>query len=72
MTEFECWFCGKNIERADAAAVTMTVENLWLWADDSRSVDNPVQRLFAHADCAKDRLRGAQMELEPELLGEGE
>jgi hypothetical protein len=68
--EYQCWFCGQGIERSDAGAIAITVEGLWRYDAGSRSEDDPVQNVFAHATCAKARLSGATMALEPSIFGE--
>lgn len=68
MTEYQCWFCGQGIARDDASAVMVTIEGLW--AAGSQSEDNPLQALYAHSTCAKDRLQGATMAFEPCIFGE--
>lgn len=70
MTEYECWFCGKGIERLDARAVMIQVESFWRWNDGQRGEDGPWQTIFAHSACAKDKMRGATMNLEPSVFGE--
>lgn len=70
MNGYQCWFCGQGIDRADASAVVMTVESLWRWDAGSPREDDPVQSVYAHSSCAKDRLKGATMDLEPSIFGE--
>ncbi|AHE53994.1 hypothetical protein NX02_11415 [Sphingomonas sanxanigenens DSM 19645 = NX02] len=75
MTGYACWFCAQTIERIDAGAVIIVVEGLWRWADGTRTDDDPSQSIYAHAACAKDRLRGATrtgatMTIEPHIFGE--
>jgi hypothetical protein len=70
MTEYQCWFCGQGIERADGGAVIIIIENLWRWADAARTADDPFQSVYAHSQCAKDRMTGATMNLEPHIFGE--
>jgi hypothetical protein len=67
MTEYLCWFCGKNVDRDDALAVVVAARNLWS-SDD----DDPTQYLFIHSLCASDRLAGADTAFEPsDLLDPG-
>ncbi len=70
MTDFQCWFCGHQIARSDAGAVMLQVESLWRWAENTRAADDPCQSIYAHSECAKDRLAGATMKLEPSMFGE--
>ena len=70
MTEYQCWFCGQGIERADAGAVAITVENLWRWEAASPGDEGDLQLVFAPSNCAKDRLQGTTMKLEPSIFGE--
>ncbi len=70
MTEYQCWFCGQGIERADAGAVMINVESLWRWQDGTRTDDDPRQSIYAHSNCAKDQLKGATMNLEPHIFGD--
>lgn len=71
MNEYQCWFCGKGIDRtADAQAMMIAVENLWRWDTGSKSDDDPWQAVFAHSVCARTRLKGSNMELETDLLGD--
>ncbi len=71
MKEYQCWFCGVGIDRtADAHAVMIVVENLWRWDAGSKSDDDPWQAVYAHSACARTRLKGSTMELEPDLLGD--
>lgn len=70
MADFECWFCGEGIARTDPNAILITVENLWKWQEGTAGEDDPLQAVYAHSACAKDRLQGATMALEPEIFGE--
>ena len=70
MSEYQCWFCGEGIERTDTGAVMISVESFWLWADDKRAPDDPYQVIYAHAQCAKSRMAGSRMVLEPSIFGE--
>lgn len=70
MSDYECWFCGTAIERADLGAVKIAVESLWRWADSTLSDEDPQQIIFAHSRCAKERMAGARMDLEPEVFSE--
>jgi hypothetical protein len=71
MREYQCWFCSEGIDRnADAHAVMIVVENLWRWDAGSKRDDDPWQSVYAHSACARTRLKGATMELEPDLLGD--
>ena len=72
MTEYQCWFCGQGIERKDAGAVMITLEGLWRWEASSPSEDDPLQSIYSHSLCAKDRLKGATMDIEPSIFGEGD
>jgi hypothetical protein len=69
MSGYQCWFCGQGVERADSGAVVITVESLWRWDAGSRGDDDPLQSVYAHSRCAKDRLQGATMALEPHIFG---
>jgi hypothetical protein len=69
MNEYQCWFCGKGIERADTGAVIITLEGLWHRQAGSNDED-PLQAIYAHSVCAKDRLKGATMTIEPSIFGE--
>jgi hypothetical protein len=71
MNGYQCWFCGLGIENADAGAVVIDIGSLWRWDAGSKSGDDPWQQIYAHSGCAKDRLQGATMNLEPEIFGEG-
>jgi hypothetical protein len=70
MNEYQCWFCGEGIERADTGALMISVEGLWRWDAGSRSEDDPWQSIYVHSKCAKERLNGATMSLEPSVFGE--
>jgi hypothetical protein len=70
MNEYQCWFCDQGIERTDAGAVMVTIENLWRWDVGSPNEDDPLQSIYAHSSCAKRQLTGATMELEPSLFGD--
>lgn len=72
MLDFQCWFCGSAIDRSDAGATKITVENLWRWATGNAGRDAPRQSLYAHTECAREKLRGATMDIEPELLSDGD
>ena len=63
MTEYECWFCGKGIDRGDALAVGVSARNMWS-SDD----DDPTQDLYIHSECAAERLTGARMSFDPSVL----
>jgi len=68
MLEFQCWFCGEGIDRADAGALIITVGNLWRWEAESAGDDDPTQCVYAHSSCAKERLEGATMDIDPGLF----
>jgi len=70
MTDFSCWFCDRQIERADPHALLIHVRSLWRWHDSPSSDDGPAQDVYAHSGCAKEHLRGAVMTLEPSVFGE--
>lgn len=71
MSEYQCWFCGEGIDRtADAHAVMIAVENPWRWDAGSKSDDDPWQAVYAHSACARIRLKGKTMDLEPHVLGD--
>lgn len=70
MAEYSCWFCGRGIERSDDGAILITLEGLWRWHDASRADDDPFQQVYAHSACAKVRLKGATMDIEPSVFGE--
>ncbi len=70
MNGFQCWFCGEGIDRSHTGAVMINIEGLWRWADEARSDDDPWQSIYAHAHCAKDRMAGVTMNLEPSVFGE--
>ena len=72
MLDFQCWFCGEGIDRTDSGAIIMTVENLWRWEAESASEDDPMQSVYAHSTCAKDRLQGATMDLDPSVFDESD
>jgi hypothetical protein len=72
MTEYQCWFCGEGIERSDTGAILVTVENLWRNDAGSVSEDDPLQNVYAHSSCAKVRMQGYTMTLEPSIFGEDE
>lgn len=66
MLGFSCWFCGQSIDREDASAVVLTVENLWKWdTGEPLEEEDPQQSVYSHTACAKDRLKGATMGLDP-------
>ena len=46
---YQCCYCDKEIEVADRCALRVTVSGLW-------SDDGPLQDLFAHSQCAADKL----------------
>ena len=46
---YQCCYCDKEIEVADRCALRVTVSALW-------SDDGPLQDLFAHSQCAADKL----------------
>jgi len=71
MDRYQCWFCGQGIDRADAGAAVISIANLWLWDAGSRGEDDPWQAVYAHSTCARERLKGATMEIEPHIFGEG-
>ena len=48
----------------------ITVENLWRWAEESQSADDPVQSEYAHSHCAKRSLKGATRDIEPSIFDE--
>ena len=70
MNEYQCWFCGRGIERSDIGAVLIAIEGLWRWDAGSTEEDASRQAVYAHSACAKDRLRGATMQLETSIFGE--
>jgi len=70
MAEYSCWFCDRGIERSDDGAILVTLEGLWRWHDGPRSNDDPIQQVYSHSSCAKQRLNGATMDIEPSVFGE--
>lgn len=72
MLTFQCWFCEREIERSDSSAVMITVENMWRWEADAVTADDPTQQIYAHTDCAKEKLAGPSMTIEPSVFLEDE
>lgn len=72
MNEYQCWFCGQGIERNDTGAVMIALEGLWRWEAGLRSGDDPLQSVYGHSVCVKSRLKGATMDIEPSIFGEGD
>ncbi len=70
MLDFQCWFCGGGIDREDKGALLVGIESLWLWAEGKRGKDDPFQNIYIHSRCAKDRMAGATLDLEPSVFGE--
>lgn len=70
MLKFACWFCGEGIDRDDNSALLVSVGNLWHWAEGNRGKCDPFQNLYAHSRCAKSRMTGATMSLDPAELRE--
>lgn len=70
MSDYQCWFCGGPIARADKGAVIINIESLWRWDAGSPDTDAPSQDIYAHSRCAKEHMRGAAMSLEPSVFGE--
>lgn len=70
MIEFQCWFCGEGIDRSDAGAVMVNIENLWGWAEGARGPEDPLQSIYSHSQCAKARMTGATMALEASTFGD--
>ena len=70
MTKYACWFCGQSIDRSDIGAVVIHLEGLWRWDSGVTEEDDPYQAVYAHSACAKERLRGATMRLEPSIFAE--
>jgi hypothetical protein len=68
MSEYQCWFCGREIEQVDLHAVMISVRNFWDWHADRPDNDAPSQTIFVHSACTKSRMRGATMELDPSTL----
>lgn len=50
--QFECCYCGKDIESSDRGALRITITGLWSSAHEA------VQNLFAHSKCAADKFAG--------------
>lgn len=70
MSDYQCWFCGDSISRADGGAVIVNIESLWRWDAGSLGDDGPSQDIYAHSICAKEQMKGATMSLEPSVFGE--
>jgi len=70
MNEYQCWFCEQGIERSDKGAILITLESLWRWDARSTGDDDPLQAVYAHSRCAKERLKGSNMVLDPSIFGE--
>ena len=70
MIEYQCWFCGEGVDEIDAGAVMICIQSLWRWNSGSPSEDDPLQQIYAHSECTKERMRGATMDLEPSTFGE--
>ncbi|MGK6356675.1 hypothetical protein ACMGDH_15795 [Sphingomonas sp. DT-207] len=60
---YECWFCGNGISREHTDALHIGLSALW-----SDAVEAPTQQIYAHFDCAHERMRGAVMEIERETF----
>lgn len=61
----ECWFCGQTIDPKDVNAVFISIANLW-----RSGADAPAQAIAAHSSCARERLKGTRMEIDPRTFGE--
>ena len=70
MSDYQCWFCGEGIARADRGAVIVNIESLWRWDAGSLDDDRPSQDIYAHSKCAKEQMKGATMGLDPSVFGE--
>lgn len=70
MNDYQCWFCGESITRTDKGAVIVNIESLWRWDAGSLDDDGPSQDVYAHSRCAKEKMMGATMDLEPSIFGE--
>ncbi len=70
--QFQCWFCDEGIERSDTSAVIVSVSGLWNWEAQRKRNDDPVQSIYAHSACAKERLKGTTMDLDPSVFVEEE
>ena len=70
MNEYQCWFCGEGIERSDTGAVLITLESLWRWDSRISRRKRPAQSVYGHSACARGRMKGATMEIEPSIFGE--
>lgn len=70
MRTFQCWFCDQGIERTDIGAAMVTVESLWRWDAGSRNDYDPSQSIYLHSQCAKDRMKGATMEIDPSVFAD--
>ena len=60
---YECWFCGDCISPDHADALYVELSRLW-----SDTVEAPTQAIYAHFDCAHERMRGTKMEIERETF----
>jgi hypothetical protein len=63
VVEYQCWFCGKGVERTDEGAIVIAVRNLW-----SSSEDDPTQYLYVHSLCAAEKMMGSAMAFDPRDL----
>lgn len=70
MSEYQCWFCGNGIDRTDTGAVMISIGNLWRWDSGAQRDDDPWQSIYVHSECAKDRMRGPTMTIEPSVFDE--
>jgi hypothetical protein len=61
VTEVQCWFCGKGIDRADELALRICASSLWY---DILTF----QEIYVHSECAAKHMKGSQMSLELEAL----
>jgi hypothetical protein len=66
----QCWFCGQGIDEADEDAVS--VQDLWRWKSDFVRDDDPLQAIYAHWACTKERMRGAAINFDPSSFLEGD
>ena len=61
---YECWFCGKGIDRANGPALSIGLWELW----DGNAEAERTQTIYAHFQCAQTRMKGAPMDLEREVF----
>ena len=60
---YQCWFCGKGLDRDNSDALRIVIGNLW-----AKNTDSSAQEIYSHFICAEKHMAGTKMTLERDIF----